>query len=248
MRVLLGSGGFRTDERRAVLAAEMRQLFGEIDHLLFVPYALADHDAYLRLIAERGLDAGFQLDGIHTHPDPKKAILEAEGLFIGGGNTFRLLSELYRLDLLEVIRQRVHKGLPYLGVSAGSNVACPTMQTTNDLPIVCPPSFAALGLVPFQLNPHYFTGATHVKVGDSYLEHFGETRDDRIREYHEMNDTPVVGLWEAGIIRWDGRRGTLIGAAARVFHKGQEPVDWPPGTMFEATQGADGRVTLRQAP
>jgi len=246
MRVLLGSGGFRTDERRALLADEMRRHFGKIERLLFVPYALADHDAYLRLIVERGLDAGYQLDGIHTHSDPKKAILEAEGVFVGGGNTFRLLSELYRLDLLDVIRQRVRAGLPYLGVSAGSNVACPTIQTTNDMPIVQPPSFAALGLVPFQINPHYFIGATYVKVGDDYIEHFGETRDDRIREYHEMNDTPVVGLWEAGLIRWDGHTGSLVGAAARVFHKGQEPIDWPPETTFEAVPGADGRVTLHQ--
>src|SRR5438094_307735 len=120
MRVLMGSGGFRTDERRALLAAEMRRHFGGIERLLFVPYALADHDAYLRLIAERGLDAGYRLDGIHTYPDPKKAILEAEGLFVGGGNTFRLLSDLYRLDLLDVIRQRVGEEMPYLGVSAGS--------------------------------------------------------------------------------------------------------------------------------
>ncbi|MBI1918055.1 MAG: dipeptidase PepE, partial [Planctomycetes bacterium] len=174
--------------------------------------------------------------------------LEAEGLFVGGGNTFRLLSELYRLDLLDVIRQRVGEGLPYLGISAGSNVACPTMQTTNDMPIVRPPSFAALGLVPFQINPHYFTGATHVKVGDGYAEHFGETRDDRIREYHELNDPPVVGLWEAGLIRWNGRSGTLVGATARVFHKGQEPVDWPSATTFEAGQDADGRVALRRTP
>ena len=133
MRVLLGSGGFRTDERRALLAAEMRRHFGEIERLLFVPHVLADHDAYLRLISERGLDAGYQLDGIHTHSDPKKAILEAEALFIGGGNTFRLLNELYRLDLLDVIRQRVGEGLPYLSISAGSNVACLTLPPRNSL-------------------------------------------------------------------------------------------------------------------
>jgi len=122
------------------------------------------------------------------------------------------------------------------------------MQTTNDMPIVYPPSFAALGLVPFQINPHYFTGATYVKVGDGYVEHFGETRDDRIREYHELNETPVLGLWEAGLICWDGRSGTLVGAAARVFHKGQEPVDWPPATTFEAHQDAEGRVAVRRTP
>src|SRR5258708_20466577 len=103
MGVVLGSGGFRTDERRALLAAEMRQHFGGIGRLLFVPYALADHEAYLRMIAERGLDSGYPLDGIHTHPHPKKAILEAEGLFIGGGRNFPLLNELYRLHPPSVI-------------------------------------------------------------------------------------------------------------------------------------------------
>src|SRR5207249_11483028 len=142
--------------------------------------------------------------------------------------------------------QRVGEGLPYLGISAGSNVACPTMQTTNDMPIVYPPSFAALHLVPFQINPHYFTGATYVKVGDGYVEHFGETRDDRIREYHELNDTPVLGLWEAGLIRWDSRAGTLLGTPARVFHKGQEPIDWLAGPMFMSTQDAEGRPSRRR--
>src|SRR5262249_48313576 len=160
--------------------------------LLFVPYALADHDGYVRLLVERGYHAGYPIDGIHTHADPKAAVLDAEAVFVGGGNTFRLIDELYRRDLLGGVRQRVAGGPPYFGISAGSNVACPTMQTTNDMPIVRPPSFDALGLVPFQINPHYFTGPTHVKVGDGYVEHLGETRDDRIREYHELNDPPVV--------------------------------------------------------
>ncbi len=247
MRVLLGSGGFRTGERRAALAAEMRRHFGSVGRLLFVPYALADHDGYVRTLLERGLDAGYQLDGIHAHANAKAAVLEAEAIFVGGGNTFRLLYELYRHDLLDAIRQRVREGMPYLGVSAGSNVACPTMQTTNDMPIVRPPSFAALGLVPFQLNPHYFFGPTFVTAGGELVEHFGETRDERIREFHEMNDAPVVGLWEAGLIRWDGRRGTLVGPA-RVVHKGREPVDWPGGTAFEAVPDADGRTVLVREP
>jgi dipeptidase E len=235
MRVLLGSGGFRTDERRALLAAEMRQHFGGIGRLLFIPYALADHDGYVQVIRERGLDAGYSLDGIHHHPDPRRAVLEAEGVFVGGGNTFRLLRDLYRHDLLDALRRRVEEGMPYLGVSAGTNVACPTMQTTNDMPITVPPQFAGLGLVPFQINPHYFTGQTHVKVGDAYVEHFGETRDERLKEFHEENDVPVLGLWEGGVIRWDGRVGVLVAAGARVFHRGQPPVDWPPGTTFEAS-------------
>jgi dipeptidase E len=247
MRVLLGSGGFRTDERKALLTEEMRRHFGGVRQVLFVPYALGDHDEYLRLLHEKGLDGGYSIDGLHTHADPKAAVRDAEALFVGGGNTFRLLTALYRFDLLDIIKERVHEGLPYLGISAGSNVACPTMQTTNDMPIVMPPSFAALGLVPFQINPHYFSGSTYVKVGDSsYTEHYGETRDDRLREYHELNDTPVMGLAEGGLIRWngwdgDGCRGTLLGEA-RVFHKGREPVDWRWGTTFQWT--ADGLAVL----
>jgi dipeptidase E len=117
-------------------------------------------------------------------------------------------------------------------------VACPAIKTTNDMPIVQPPSLAALGLVPFQVNPHYFTGQTFVKIEDgSYQEHFGETRDERLREFHEMNDLPVVGLWEAGLLLCEGGRVELSGAAARVFRKGQPAVDVSPGTDLAALLG-----------
>ena len=146
MRILLGSGGFRTPDRVALLRDEMRSFFGAVRRLLFVPYAVGGHDAYVEEIARRGLDAGYDLDGLHVHPDPAAAVRRAEGIFVGGGNTFRLLDALYRHGLLEPIRQRVREGTPYLGVSAGGNVACPTIKTTNDMPIVQPPAFAALGL------------------------------------------------------------------------------------------------------
>src|SRR5947209_20547536 len=136
MRVLLGSGGYRTPERVAILANAMRAFFGSVRRLLFVPYALADHDGYVAKMTERGINAGYELDGLHRHADPRRAVREAEALFVGGGNTFRLLDTLYRLDLLDVIRERVRGGLPYLGVSAGSNLAGPTIKTTNDMPIV----------------------------------------------------------------------------------------------------------------
>jgi dipeptidase E len=225
MRILLGSGGFRTPERVAILSAEMPRFFGDIDRLLFIPYALADHDGYVRILNEKGIHAGYRLDGIHTHADPIQAVREAPAIFIGGGNTFRLLNDLYRLNLLEPVRERIRAGIPYLGISAGSNVAGPTIRTTNDMPIVQPPSLDALGLVPFQINPHYFMGQTWVKQADgTFHEHFGETRDDRLREFHEMNDTPVVGLWEAGLLRIEDKHIELTGAA-RIFRKGREPVD-----------------------
>jgi dipeptidase E len=121
-----------------------------------------------------------------------------------------------------------------MGISAGCNVACPTIKTTNDMPITMPPSLDALGLVPFQVNPHYFFGQSFVKHGENFQEHFGETRDERIREFHEMNDTPVVGLWEAGILRIEGAQMWLVGAPARLFHKGQPPEEVPPGARLDA--------------
>jgi dipeptidase E len=228
--LLLGSGGFRTPERVALWAEQMRTVLGSVSRVLFVPYALADHDGYVRVLTERGLNAGYPFDGIHLAPNPVATVREAEAIFIGGGNTFRLLAALYRLGLLDPIRDRVRGGTPYLGISAGTNVACPTIRTTNDMPIVEPPSLTALGLVPFQVNPHYYTGSNWVRHGDEFVEHFGETRDDRIREFHEENDTPVVGLWEGGVLRVEGSRVEPIGAAARVFRRGESAIDVEAGT------------------
>lgn len=230
MRVLLGSGGFRTPERIATLADAMRAFFGPVRRLVFVPYALADHDGYVRIVIERGTNAGYDLVGLHTFADPVRAIEEAEGVYVGGGNTFRLLDRLYRFGLVDALRERVRAGLPYLGVSAGCNVACPTIRTTNDMPIVQPPSLDALGLVPFQVNPHYYLGHNYVKASDGYVEHFGETRDQRLTEFHEENATPVVGLWEAGLLRCEDGRVELAASPARVFRRGQEPVDVAPPT------------------
>lgn len=230
MKALLGSGGFRTSQRVAFLAEQMRDFFGDVDRILFVPYALADHDGYLTMLTERGLHAGYELDGIHGHENPVAAVEDAPAIYVGGGNTFRLLAQLYSRGLIEVIRRRVLEGLPYMGVSAGSNVACPTIATTNDMPITLPPSFDALNLIPFQINAHYFEGSTHLKLDDgTYQQHFGETRDDRLREYHEMNNRTVVGLWEGGVLRVDDSNIRLLGSAARIFRKNQAPQDVQPG-------------------
>src|ERR1700722_936485 len=132
MRIFLGSGGLGPPERAAVMGGQMRSFSGPIRRLLFVPFAGFDHDAYVRAVVERGLHADYELDGIHTHPDPVAAVRHAEGLFVGGGNTFRLLDTLYRHGLVDAIRERVRGGTPYLGISAGTNVACPSLKTTND--------------------------------------------------------------------------------------------------------------------
>ena len=230
MRALLGSGGVRTEQRKSLYIDEMRRHFGEVDSILFIPWALNDHDRYLELMHERGLNAGYELIGIHTHVDPLAAIEKAEAISIGGGNTFRLAWELQRSGAMEAIRRRVlNENIPYMGVSAGTNVACPTMQTTNDMPIVQPTSFATLHLVPFQVNAHYFSGSTWVQTSeDDFLEHFGETRDDRIREFHEMNELPVIGLREGSYLRCHDGVVTLIGAPARLFRAGHEPIEVSP--------------------
>jgi dipeptidase E len=237
MRILLGSGGFRTEERLRNLGQHLVAHFGSVDQVLFIPYALQDHDKYVATMIERGVNAGYELVGIHTFPNPVRAVEQAQAIFIGGGNTFRLLNELYRHDLLDVLRERVRAGVPYVGISAGSNVAGPTIKTTNDMPIVQPPSFDALGLLPFQINPHYYSGSNWVKHGETLIEHFGETRDDRLREFHELNDTPVVGLWEAGVLVYNGETVHLHDAPARLFLKGREPIDvTPPAELMRLMQ------------
>jgi len=141
-------------------------------------------------------------------------------VYVGGGNTFRLTTDLHRYGLLEPIRQRVAEGMPYMGVSAGTNVACPTMQTTNDMPIVMPPSFETLGLIPFQINAHYYPGQVWVQKEGAFLEHLGETRADRIREYHEMNSLPVLGLSEGTFLLREVGRYELRGGNAVLFRAG----------------------------
>ncbi len=227
MRALLGSGGIRTEARVARYVEETRRHFGDVNEILFVPWALDDHNAYIAAMNDRGLNAGYRLVGIHEFDDPVAAINDAEAISVGGGNTFRLTWELQRTGAMRAIQSRVvDDGVPYMGVSAGTNVACPTLQTTNDMPIVRPESFATLGLVSFQVNPPYFLGSTWVRPSEGdFVEHFGETRDDRLREYHEMNDLPVVGLREGAFLRCEDGGVHLIGGEARVFRAGLDTVD-----------------------
>jgi dipeptidase E len=216
-----GSGYFEYCE------PDVRELLGPIKRVLFVPYALHDRSAYAQMARERFEEMGYAIDSVHDAPDPAKAVEEAEAIYIGGGNTFRLLNSMYEAGVMDPIRRRVEEGAPYIGSSAGSNVACVTMKTTNDMPIVYPPSFDALKLVPFNINPHYLDpepGSTHM----------GETRETRIREFHEMNDPVVVGLREGSGLWIEGPRVTLRGfRGARVFRKGQEPEEFAPGSLMD---------------
>lgn len=217
-------------------AEPMLATLGEARPVLFVPYALADRDAYASRARRRFAQLGVELDSIHEARDPVRAVEQARAIFIGGGNTFRLLKAMYEARILDPIRQRVAAGTPYLGASAGSVVACPTIMTTNDMPIVVPPSLEALGLVPFQVNPHYLDP-------DPSSTHMGETRETRIREYLEENDRVVVALREGAMIRVDGGAARLLGsAAARVFRRGCEPQEFRPGDRLdELLQEGPGR-------
>ncbi len=166
---------------------------------------------------------GYDLRSLHRAPSPRAAVGGAEAIFVGGGNTFRLLKSLYDHDLLDAIRARVASGAPYIGSSAGSVVACPTLKTTNDMPIVEPSSFEALGLVAFQINAHYLDP-------DPNSTHMGETREVRLREFLEENDLPVVALREGAILRVDDSRVRLGGTTgARLFRRGLPPEELQPG-------------------
>ena len=157
---------------------EIRDFLGNVKRVLFVPFALYDRDAYASMARERFNVMGYDLESLHTVSDKQRAVKEAEAMFVGGGNTFRLLKTLYDLGLMHTIKRKAFEGMPYVGSSAGSNIAGPTIRTTNDMPIVEPPSFKALGLVPFQLNPHYLDP-------DPGSTHMGETREERIRQFFE---------------------------------------------------------------
>ena len=206
---------------------ELRDALGEIERVLFVPFALHDCDAYAAQARARFAAMGCALDSVHEADDAKATVERAPAIFIGGGNTFRLLDNLYRLDLLRPIRQRVAAGMLYVGSSAGAVVAAPTLKTTNDMPIVQPPSFDALGLVPFQINAHYLDP-------DPSSTHMGETREVRINQFLEDNQTPVVGLREGCMIRVEQGVYTLKGETnARIFRRGLEPVELEPGSRLD---------------
>jgi dipeptidase E len=202
---------------------EIRSFLGGARSVLFVPYALYDRDAYASMAQKRFERMGYALESIHKASDPQQAVNNAEAIFVGGGNTFRLLKALYDADVLNPIRQRVKEGMPYVGSSAGSNVAGPTIKTTKDMPIVQPQSFDALGLVPFQISPHYLDP-------DPNSTHMGETQEERIIQFLEENDTPVFALREGAIVRVE--KGTMLlkgSSGARIFRKGLEPVETLPG-------------------
>lgn len=197
-----------------------------IDEILFIPYARPGgitYDDYTAKVREAFSQINIKVKGIHEYDNPKTALQEAKGFFTGGGNTFLLLNTLYYNRILEALAEEVKSGKPYLGTSAGSNIAGRSIMNTNDMPIIFPPSFKAMGLIPFNLNPHYIDPQP-----DS--THMGETRETRIKEYLVFNSVPVLGLREGSWLEITGENITLRGdLSARWFEKEKEPVEIPTG-------------------
>ena len=190
--------------------AAVRLHFASARKLAFVPFALKDQASYFTKVRDRFDAEGLEV--VRVTPDARgiEAVSRGEGVFVGGGNTFRLLAVLRQSGVLEALRSHALAGMPYMGASAGTNVAAPTIKTTNDMPILEIGSLDALGLVPFQINPHFTDSAVP--------RHMGETREDRLREYLEENETPVVGLREGSWLEVLGDRVRLCGtSAARIL-------------------------------
>ena len=208
------------------LLPSLEILFKECDEILFIPYARPggiSHDDYTTNVRTAFSKIGKSVKGVHEFTDPIEAIKAAQGIFTGGGNTFLLVTQLYQNNIMEVLAEAVENGTPYMGSSAGSNITGISMQTTNDMPIIYPPSFKTLGLIPFNLNPHYLDP-------DMQSKHMGETRETRIKEFHAFNETPVLGLREGSWLEVSGGKIMLKGElTARWFRQGQVPVELESG-------------------
>lgn len=196
--------------------------FKNCKSILFIPYARPSgisHDEYTQKVAQAFDSINITVNGIHEFEDAATAIKNAEGIFTGGGNTFLLVTQLYKHNIMQILAEAVKNGTPYLGTSAGSNICGLSMQTTNDMPIIYPPSFQTLGLIPFNLNPHYLDP-------DTQSQHMGETRETRIKEFHAFNSIPVLGLREGSWLEVKGGKITLKGnLKARLFKQNEDPVE-----------------------
>ncbi|GJN60333.1 dipeptidase PepE [Elizabethkingia anophelis] len=209
---------------------EIIKLFNGADEIIFVPFARPggiSRDEYTYKARSFFSTINIKVKGLHEFDNPVKALNEAKGYFTGGGNTFLLVKTLHEQGLLSVLKQNVESGKPYMGASAGSNIGGLNMRTTNDMPIVYPPSFECMGLVPFNLNPHYLDP-------NPELHHNGETRETRILEFLTQNDTPVVGLREGNWIRRIGDKITTEGSElTRIFERGKEPYEIEAGSELK---------------
>lgn len=211
------------------LLTELEVHFRNVKEILFIPFARPNGISHKEYTEKAGVafnKIGKTLKGLHEFEHKKEAISNAQGIFTGGGNTFVLVDQLYKNNLIETLISTINNGIPYLGTSAGTNICGLTVGTTNDMPIVYPPSFKALGLVSFNINPHYLDP-------DSTSKHMGETRETRINEFHQFNSIPVVGLREGSYIKVDGDHETLKGPlSARIFEPNKTPYEVESDTDF----------------
>jgi len=212
------------------LIDEISELYKGTEKVLFIPYARPSgisYDEYTKVAAAAFSKINKRIVGIHTFDDPIDAIKNAKGVFVGGGNSFVLVSQLYKSNVLQALREAIFNGLPYLGTSAGSNICGASIQNSNDMPIVYPPSFKTLGVIPFNINPHYLDP-------DPTSKHMGETRETRILEFHSQNTIPVVGLREGSWLKVQGESIILQGThSARIFEQGKEPYEMKSGNPLE---------------
>lgn len=197
------------------LTGELEKLFAGVKEIVFIPYARPSgmtYDEYTAVARKKFEEINIRVKGIHEFDNPRDAVLQAQGIFTGGGNTFVLVKSLYEENLWDVLNEKITSGTPYLGTSAGSNITGQSMKTTNDMPIVEVPSYKTLGIFPFNINPHYLDPAPGL------LKHMGETRDTRLKEYLHFNTTPVVALREGSWIENKNGRMMLKGKpAARIY-------------------------------
>lgn len=217
------------EEYLAYLLPELKSFFEGISEIVFIPFARPggiSHDEYTEKVREVFHSLNISVRGLHTFTDPLEAIQQAEGFFTGGGNTFLLVQQLHQLNLMEDLKIALEAGTPYLGTSAGSNIGGLNMKNTNDMPIVYPPDFTTMGLVPFNINAHYLDP-------DPNSTHNGETRETRIKEFHVFNDTPVVGLREGSWIRVQGEEVTTAGnRPSRIFRPQMAPYELESGSVL----------------
>jgi len=209
------------------LLPTLERHFIDCNEILFIPYARPggiSHEAYTEAVRLAFANISKTVKGLHEFEDPAQAIEDAEGIFTGGGNTFLLVTQLYQNRVMAVLTATLQSGTPYLGTSAGSNITGISMQTTNDMPIMYPPSFKTLGLIPFNLNPHYLDP-------DPQSKHMGETRETRIKEFHAFNTIPVLGLREGSWLEVDGETILLKGTlTAPLFRHDEIPTELSSGS------------------
>lgn len=210
------------------LLPEVEDFFNGVTEITFIPYARPggiSYNEYTALPRKAFASLGIAVKGLHQYPSPAEGIRQAQAIFTGGGNTFVLLHTLYQQHLLKPLQERAQSGLPYMGSSAGSNIAGLSVGTSNDMPIIHPPSFTALGLLPFNINPHYLDPPAHTR-------HMGETRETRINEFHHFNSQPVLGLREGSWLRAEKGQVKLKGKpTARLFKQGEAAQELAPGVL-----------------